>query len=192
MATLKETNESKMKGNKKDRKDLKKKLESLGEQVQIYGDGWPTAVAQYKQEYDQYHSKRKEKERKMEEHKSKKKQRNKFVLLDDSSPSPQRKVMNWDLGFGYEDSQSEGDFHSLKSDQRTKSKGIKKQNVSRESKSGRRIRGNPGPPSSDSSSSSSSSSSGDDDDDDDPSSGRGRGEKKKNKLGLSCAKLSTT
>ena len=48
--------------------------------------------------------------------------------------------MNWDLGFGYEDSQSEGDFHSVKSDQRTKSKGIKKQNVRRGSNSGRRIK----------------------------------------------------
>ena len=57
----------------------------------------------------------------MEEHRSKKKQRDKLVLQDDSSPNPQRKVIDWNLGFGYEGSQSEGDFHSIESDQRTKS-----------------------------------------------------------------------
>ena len=82
--------------------------------------------------------------------------------------------MDWKLGFDYEDSQSEGDFHSVKSDQRIRSKRNEKQNVTRESNSGGRVRrDNPGPSSSDSSSSSSSSNSGDDDDEDDASSGRG-------------------
>ena len=128
-ATLKKLDDPKLKWNKKGRKDLKKKVESLTKQFQIWVEGYPNMEARYDQERDLYNSKRKERERKMEEHKSKKKQREKLVLLDDSSPNPQRKVIDWDLGFDYEDSQSEGDFHSVKSDQKTKSKGNEKQNV---------------------------------------------------------------
>ena len=83
MTTLKKLNDPIRKWDKRGKKDLKKKYENLTEQVQIIRDGWPNVVARYNQECDQYESKRKEKARKMEEHKSKRKQKEKLVLLDE-------------------------------------------------------------------------------------------------------------
>ena len=160
--SLQENPKLKLFDNKK-YKSLKKTVAKQDEFIEALKKGLPYMNDQVKQEYVKHLAKRKAKEEYIKRQEEKKKQRGKFTLPDNVSPSPLKKVKEWDLGFGhYDESISESDFHSMESYNGKRSKGSHRGSRSR----GGKDRKDPDPSSSSSDSSSSSGGSDDDDDGD--------------------------